>query len=363
LSRRNPATYAILIFNAIVYVVMTASAGGSFMSEFVRGVDSATLIAFGAKTNELILRQGEWFRLITPVFIHSGLIHIASNSYALWMVGPQVERLYGSARFVLIYLLAGIFGVVGSLLNGVLLKRDPTIASVGASGAIFGLFGVLAVFGYKYRHELPAAFRRSFGSNIIPVIAINLLIGFSVAAIDNGAHIGGLVCGGILALVLPYIAPGKERMSKSGLIAIGLCTAIVGYSFVRAWQVSSPHMARRSSTVNEFLNGINTANRLMGSSVSGVDNPDRAAEIAAGLDDGAKLLDRVKAPDGESDAIRSELADILRLQKAAILEKDPSLRSSSLRMNAQRYSAAAANLREWVASSGPKFGITQSRPE
>lgn len=363
LSRTNPLTYAILIFNAVVYILMSASAGSDFLSAFGRGVDPSTLIAFGAKTNDLVLNQGEWFRLLTPVFIHSGLIHIASNSYALWMVGPQVERLYGSARFLLIYLLCGVGGVVGSILSVLLLKRDPTIASVGASGAIFGLFGVLAVFGYKYRHELPAAFRRSFGSGIIPVIAINLFIGFSVPAIDNGAHIGGLVCGAVLAFVVPYIAPGKEKLSSSGLVTIGVCVAIVSFSFVRAWQASPPHLLRRSSNINEFLNGINTANRLMQRSVNAIDDPRSAEELAGKLEDGAKLLDRAKAPDADADALRTELAEVLRLQKAAILEKDPQLRGSSIRMNAQRFSKASSDLREWVNSSGPKYGITSSRPE
>jgi rhomboid protease GluP len=234
-SRTSPLTYGILGFNILVYLLMSVTSGGNFVENLVYGVEPATLIAFGAKTNELLWDRGEWFRLLTPLFIHGGMVHIISNSYALWIVGPQVERLYGSARFLLIYLLAGIGGVVGSFAGSAMLGRDPRVPSVGASGSIFGLFGVLAAFGYKYRHELPPAFRRAFGSGIFPVIAINLFIGFSIPVIDNGAHLGGLIAGGLLTLLVPYIAPGQERVSRAGLVILAVCLAVIGWCFARAW--------------------------------------------------------------------------------------------------------------------------------
>jgi membrane associated rhomboid family serine protease len=104
-SRATPVTYALLAVNIGVSVLMALVSTGSD--------DPAALIAFGAKTNEL-LRSGEWFRLITPIFIHAGPLHLLLNSYALWVVGTQVEKLYGSARFLLIYLLSGVGGVAGS---------------------------------------------------------------------------------------------------------------------------------------------------------------------------------------------------------------------------------------------------------
>jgi rhomboid protease GluP len=362
-SRATPLTYGILVLNALIYLVMTYAAGGNFLSNLVTGVDPATLVAFGAKTNELLGQQGEWFRLITPIFIHGGLIHIASNSYALWIVGPQVERLYGSARFVLIYLLCGVAGVVGSYIGSILLKRDPSVPSVGASGAIFGLFGVLAVFGYKYRHELPAAFRRGFGSGVLPVIVINLLIGFSVPFIDNSAHIGGLICGALAAILIPYIAPGKERISSTGLVVLATCVVIVGYSFFRAWQVSSPHLSRRASSIGSFLDSVNEANRVMQQSISADRDSTRTDELAKRLDQVAEKLDSTYAPDEATDAIRRNFAEVLRAQRKALLEQDPALRRSSLRANAQKFSDAGQELRRWVTSSGRKYGIVESRPE
>src|SRR5581483_7470574 len=102
---------------------------------------------------------------------------------------------------------------------------DPTIPGAGASGAIFGLCGVLLVFGYKYRADLPPVFRRAFGAGVLPMIAINLLIGYLVPFIDNSAHVGGLMTGIVLAV-------------------LAVCVAIVAYSFMRAYQQGGKYLPR-----------------------------------------------------------------------------------------------------------------------
>ncbi|HEY6401379.1 MAG TPA: rhomboid family intramembrane serine protease [Blastocatellia bacterium] len=226
-SRATPVTYALLGANLAVFLLMVIAGGTE---------NYATLIAFGAKTNAL-LQSGDWFRLITPIFIHAGVLHLMLNSYALWMVGTQVEKLYGSARFLLIYLLSGVGGVVGSYFGQELMPRFIDAPSVGASGSIFGLFGVLAIFGFRYRRELPPAIRRAITTGVLPVILINLFIGFSIPFIDNSAHIGGLITGSALALFIPYIAPGKERVSKAGLVIMAACVALIIYCFAQAYQM------------------------------------------------------------------------------------------------------------------------------
>src|SRR5262245_25026515 len=215
---------------------MSTAAGGNLMNSIVWGADQLTLIAFGAKLN-LLIDEGQWFRFVTPIFIHIGLLHIASNSYALWIIGPLVERLYGSARFLMIYLLSGVAGGAGGYL-WVEMQFKPDVPSAGASGAIFGLFGLLAVFGFKYRTELPPNFRKAIRSGIVPVILINLFIGVSIPFIDNAAHIGGLIAGGLLALVIPYLAPGSKRVSIFGVTIIGLSLALIVICFARAFQES-----------------------------------------------------------------------------------------------------------------------------
>ena len=123
------------------------------------------------------------------MFIHVNLPHVLINMYSLWMVGPYVEKLYGSAKFVFFWVMTGVAGVVASYLT--VAKPGTTIGpiarfifktndvpSAGASGALFGLVGVLFVFGIKFRHELPEGFKRAFGTGLLPVIMINLFIGF-----------------------------------------------------------------------------------------------------------------------------------------------------------------------------------------
>jgi rhomboid protease GluP len=192
-SRRPVVTYALFGINIFIFLLM-GLAGGS-------GSESM-LMGFGVKDN-LMIDQGEFWRLVTPVFLHIGPLHIIFNSYALWIVGPQVEKLYGSARFTIIYILAGIAGVAGSYIY------HPENRSAGASGAIFGLFGALLVFGFKYRSSIPPMFQRAVGKGVFPVIAINLFIGFQLKGIDNSAHIGGLIMGALLAVVIPFKKPGS----------------------------------------------------------------------------------------------------------------------------------------------------------
>jgi membrane associated rhomboid family serine protease len=159
------------------------------------------------------------------MFIHINLPHLMINMFSLWMVGPYVEKLYGSAKFVGFWVFSGILSFVASYLAvrpelatgpfGRFLFRSVDFPAAGASGALFGLVGVLFVFGIKFRRELPEGFKRAFGVGMVPIIIINLVIGFlGRAFIDNAAHLGGLVAGAGLALAAEYRRPG-ERTSVS----------------------------------------------------------------------------------------------------------------------------------------------------
>ncbi len=169
--------------------------------------DPNTLIGFGAKVNALIA-GGEYWRFITPVFIHSGLLHLAFNSYALYAIGPDVERLFGNASFVVLYLVSGFGGVVASF-------AFNSHLSVGASGAIFGLIGALGYFFARHREAFGQAGRRQL-LNIVIIVAYNLIFGFIYPGIDYHGHIGGLLTG----------------------IALGwaLCP---NYALVRDWEANS----------------------------------------------------------------------------------------------------------------------------
>ncbi|HYE74159.1 MAG TPA: rhomboid family intramembrane serine protease, partial [Blastocatellia bacterium] len=249
-ARSIPLTFSILAFNIAIYLLMTYFSPDP-KAMLISGGDRSTLIAFGAKTDLLLWNGGQWFRLITPIFIHIGLLHLIINSYALFMIGPLAERLYGSARFAVIYLLTGIGGVLGSaatfavpwliftsndlasnstlakLARFLLQHSNPSATGAGASGAIFGLVGLLFVAGYKYRRELPPQFRQTLGSGMLPFIILNLFLGFYIDSIDNAAHMGGLITGIILALVIPYLSPNHIRLTRGEIVILIVCLLAV----------------------------------------------------------------------------------------------------------------------------------------
>ena len=138
------------------------------------------------------IREGEYYRLLTGIFLHGGLVHLLFNCYALFVIGSQVENFLGRFKFLVIYLVAGISGALFSMIFG------GNYASIGASGAIFGLMGALVYFGYHYRVYLGNVVK----SQIIPLIILNLILGFCMTGIDNFAHVGGLIGGTLMSIAL-----------------------------------------------------------------------------------------------------------------------------------------------------------------
>jgi len=220
LTRPYIFSIVFLVANLFVFMLMWES---SQMSSTVlwSAFPESVLLAYGAKTNYLIHYEHQYWRLVTPIFIHVNLLHVFVNMYSLWVIGPWVEKLYGSAKFVVFWVATGIVGVMASYLTtipgsrpgliGSFLIKPVDMPSAGASGALFGLVGVLFVFGLKYRRELPEGFKRAFGTGMLPVILLNLGIGFlGRGFIDNAAHMGGLLSGAALASVVSYKRPGAR---------------------------------------------------------------------------------------------------------------------------------------------------------
>ncbi|MPZ12965.1 MAG: rhomboid family intramembrane serine protease [Chloroflexi bacterium] len=175
-------TWAIVGINVAVWLSMEAS-GGS--------MNSRVIVDFGAKVNALIA-EGEYWRLIMPVFLHIGVVHLVFNTVGLLSFGRLVETTYGHVRFLVIYLVSGVAGSVLSYL----MSPSP---SAGASGAIFGIAGALAVFYAYNRRAHPASDQGQLGG-IITVLAINAVYGVVQPGIDNWGHAGGLI-GGVAAAV------------------------------------------------------------------------------------------------------------------------------------------------------------------
>ncbi|OMP67759.1 hypothetical protein BTO28_06980 [Domibacillus epiphyticus] len=202
-------TYFFTAINLILFMMMTLTGGSTNM---------AVLIEYGAKFNPLIL-EGEWWRFITPVFLHIGLLHLVMNSFALYYLGTAVEQIYGRLRFLWIYLFSGF---TGSLLSFLL---TPNL-SAGASGAIFGLFGALLYFGVTK----PKLFFRTMGMNVLVVVGINLIFGFSVPGVDNAGHIGGLI-GGFLATGVVHF-PKKRRALQQFAFSVAAVLSVAAGLFI-----------------------------------------------------------------------------------------------------------------------------------
>ena len=190
-SKKPIITYIIIALCIVMFIV----------SEF--GINTMMLVKYGANVGSLV-KSGEVYRLIAYMFLHSGIFHIFFNMYSLYIVGPRVEDFFGKWKYLFIYMASGIAGGLLSIaLNG-------EVISVGASGAIFGLFGALLYFGYNYRGYIGSIIR----SQILPIVVYNLLIGFFISGIDMWGHVGGLIGGMISAYMLGTIENKKYNLSN-----------------------------------------------------------------------------------------------------------------------------------------------------
>jgi len=173
------ATYMLIGVTVLIYILQ-------LLSQRFLGQDYPELL--GVKAGSLI-RAGQLWRLVTPLFLHASILHIGFNMYALWVFGRGMESRFGRLRFLALYFLAGFAGNVLSFV----LTPEP---SLGASTAVFGLLAAEGVFLYQNREILHGQARRAI-TNLVYIAGINLLIGFSVQGVDNWGHIGGML-GGLL---------------------------------------------------------------------------------------------------------------------------------------------------------------------
>lgn len=206
-SPKKPVvTYILIVLNLMV---------------FLYGVlhDNDELINMFGNNYELV-QNGEFYRLFTCMFVHADILHILFNMIALYSIGPVVERYYGKSKFLLIYLVSGL---LGSIFSGVFMTADSI--SIGASGAIFGLLGSICYFTYYYRATLQGILRGS----IMPVIIINLVIGFLSSSIDLSAHIGGLIGGILISMAIGIGDKHRKSDQINGLVVLVLMAVFLIY--------------------------------------------------------------------------------------------------------------------------------------
>ena len=211
-NQKKPiVTGVIVAINIIIFALMYIIGKGS--------EDTDTLVTFGANIPALI-RGGDYYRLISSGFLHIGVIHILCNMYSLVILGPNIEHFYGKIKYILIYL----FSMIIASLFVIVFQNDYSV-SAGASGAIFGLLGSLLYFGYHYRGYLG----NQVIGQIIPVIIINLVIGFISPGISNAAHIGGLIGGICVSFMLGINDKEDKRGRITGSIITVVLTAFMIY--------------------------------------------------------------------------------------------------------------------------------------
>jgi rhomboid protease GluP len=199
---REWVTYAILAINVAVFVAMVAS-GVSFTNP-----SGQEALEWGA-SNRIYTTTGDFWRLYTSNWVHFGIVHIGCNMYVLFRAGPLAERMFGHVGYAIAYLFSGLVGSVVS----VLWHDDPFVASAGASGAIFGIFGMVGAFLLRRRRVLPPPILASLRNNVVSFIVLNVGLAFLVPFLDQAAHLGGLA-GGFAAglLITPELADdGPKR--------------------------------------------------------------------------------------------------------------------------------------------------------
>lgn len=378
LSRPYIFTIVFLVANIFIFF-LTSQAGGS--------ESAAVLIRYGAKVNALINAKHEWWRFVTPIFLHGNIFHLLMNMYGLWIIGPYVERLYGSAKFVFFWVLTGVAGVAASYLSvqptmhssgplGRFFFKSGDAISVGASGALFGLIGVLFVFGIKFRRELPDGFKRAFGVGMLPTILLNIFIGYAIPVIDNAAHMGGLLAGALLALVVGYKRPG-ERAGVAvfwhilQILALGLVVTsfVMVIRHFRDYDTPANQAFIRQVTNDNDTSGAIAYLNALGSGEGAFVNAFNNGDVS-GIDKAIEGLDGAPRLDDKAEGLKNELQALLKRMKP-LAEAKPQGRRQTQAHEQERdrllkdFSSWQRKQLDWLNTEAGKYGIklqTKSPP-
>ena len=387
LNRPYKFTIVLLVTNIFVFLLMWQTSGMPF--SVLAPLPHEVLIPFGAKVNYFIQTRHQWWRFVTPMFLHVNVLHLLVNMYSLWIVGPYVEKLYGSAKFVVFWVLTGIAGVVASYLTvrpnmsvGPIARfifKTTDDPSAGASGALFGLVGVLFVFGIKFRHELPEGFRRAFGTGLLPMIMLNLFIGFMGRGfIDNAAHLGGMVSGAMLALVVDYRRPGERSgIAVTWAVLQIAAIALVAVSFIKTAQHLQDPLPAFLVHESPPAPVIDESNQKFVSYAKAMSDAQEAFYLVkegdvARADSAVKALDSAPQLDPTANQLREKLKTLLgRAKDLAVAAKNsespPAKRAAN---KAQQdlttdFTSWSKDYNTWLKTSGRKYGgieVTETEP-
>lgn len=215
-------TYTLIAINLLVYLL------SSLLSRNLSEMDMEVLVHMGALFGPFTVVDAQWWRLLTAMFLHGGMTHLLMNMFSLYIVGRGVELYFDAKSYVVIYLFSGLIGGLVSL------YVHPASVGVGASGAIFGIFGAMAGFFVAHRRHIEAQ-TKAFMKEFSIVIGINLVIGFSIPGIDVSAHVGGLVVGFIGGYMISRNSKQIWSYSVAMLIVMGIIMNYLPTQYAKAF--------------------------------------------------------------------------------------------------------------------------------
>ena len=348
----------ILTINVVLFVLMAMveirNGGGG--EKFIQSASTGVLNDFGALVPSLV-RAGQWWRLVTFNFLHIGLMHLLFNSSALFYIGPQVEGIFGSQKFVFAYLGTGTASAFASYL---FLPNN----SAGASGAIFGLIGLMAVYGYRQG----GSFGRALMKQMLIWAAIGIMFGFLIGA-NNVAHVGGFIAGAGLGFILEPDSPVTSgSAARWNAVAIA-CIALVAISFAMAGRAYGTEqekvnklevIRRRHQNAYELAQTVDQARLAINESLNlnrdGSPNRNTAPQVAAQLRQAAADLEKATFVDDRSSEIKSRLVVLINKRAQAFDQAtNHRMLSEAAEADFDALRAAFGDFNSWVNDAAQEF--------
>jgi rhomboid protease GluP len=345
-------SYLILAINVLLFVlmVMVGMKSGSGVESFITSAPGNVLQDFGS-LNSALVKQGEWWRLVTPNFLHIGLVHLLFNSYALSQIAPLAEEIYGEQKFISIYLLTGILSFIGSYVFA--------INGAGASGALFGLIGLLAAYGYRQG----GVYGKGLMKSMLIWGGINIMIGFAVPGINNVAHIGGFISGGALGFLIKGEHPTTARTANLwnacaviSVVIIISSFALVGKNYGAAAEhdEQTQNVIRLSKLVREARQTLYDTSTMTGKN----NTNDSVKTLRRMADD----ISNIKKIDDRSDEIRARLVAALNKTTDAmdVANKNTSKGLESSLAGVTEFTKALEDYLDWEDSILGKYGLVKT---
>lgn len=333
----------VLTINIAIYALMVLADLKSGTATFMNSPSNSVFHDFGGLYVPAVT-VGEWWRLITANFIHLGIIHLMFNSIALYQIGPQVEEIYGSQKFIFLYVIMGLFSGICSYAFG--------ISGAGASGAIFGLIGLMAVYGYRLGGAMGRALMRQMV--IWAVFGVVVTLGFA----DQAAHIGGFVSGAALGFLIKGEPPATTRTALAWNVAAVCSALLVVVSFV---MVAVNYGNRQTGQeVLDMDKSVRQLHKIFYDSLNINDSTsESASKTISGLRSAASDMEKLERIDDASDDIRRRLIELAN-RRADLFDNaktNPAAPMLSSQSDAKEIEKVITDYHNWLDSVMSRYGL------